>query len=155
MKSTFVSTDSPSAESHTWLTPLPFVHQLGQFDLDPCAYPNHNTASKLICLPDNGLEAEWNGRIWLNPPYGKFAKTWLTRLANHENGIALIFARLETAWLRPFLRNGFFVVQKRISFISDRTGYKGNAGCASILIPFGRKNIGAILMSDIEGDWFQ
>lgn len=151
----FTATDRAVAESHTWLTPLPIVHALGEFDLDPCGYPGHETAKRLICLPDDGLSAEWFGRVWLNPPYGAHAKDWLAKLQNHGNGIALIFARLETKWIKPFIREGFFVMDGRISFLSNRTGFKGNAGAASILIPFGRKNIGAILSSDLKGEWFQ
>lgn len=82
----FVSTDSASAETTTWLTPLPIVRSLGRFDLDPCAFPGHDTASRLICLPECGLSAEWAGRVWLNPPYGKEAKVWLEKLQSHEDG---------------------------------------------------------------------
>ncbi len=152
---TFTSTDSTDAESTTWLTPLPLVHALGEFDLDPCAYPGHATAKKLIVLPEDGLAADWKGRVWLNPPYGREAQDWLEKLRVHGDGIALIFARLETKWIQPYLANGFFQIEGRISFLSNRAGFKGNAGAPSILIPFGRKNIGAILMSDIKGRWFQ
>lgn len=151
----FVSTDSQNAESHTWLTPLSLIKALGEFDLDPCAYPGHLTAKKIICLPDCGLKAEWSGRVWLNPPYGKHAEEWVTKLRDHNNGIALLFNRIETKWMRPFLRGGFFSIGRRISFGSSRDGYKGNAGTGSILIPFGEKNIEAILNSGIDGDFFQ
>jgi len=113
------------------------------------------TAKRLICLPEDGLAAEWSGRVWLNPPYGNEAKEWLHKLKAHDNGIALIFGRLETKWIQPFLTGGFFQLHGRISFLSNRDGYKGNSGAASILIPFGRKNIGAILKSDLSGRWFQ
>jgi hypothetical protein len=153
---TFVATDSEAAESTTWLTPLSLVRTLGEFDLDPCGYPGHDTAKTLFCLPErDGLECAWFGRVWLNPPYGKEAKTWLGRLDVHGNGIALIFGRLETKWIQPFLSNGFFQLEGRINFISDRGGKTGNAGAPSILIPFGRKNIGSILSSDLHGRWFQ
>lgn len=152
---TFVSTDSSNAESTTWLTPLSIIKELGEFDLDPCGFNGHQTAKKLIVLPDDGLTSEWTGRIWLNPPYGKEAKFWLEKLSAHGNGIALIFARLETKWIQPFLVNGFFQIEGRINFISPSREKTGNAGAASILIPFGRKNIGAILSSDIKGRWYQ
>lgn len=151
----FVATDSPIAETHTWLTPLSLVRDLGVFDLDPCGYPGHATADRLICLPNDGLKQEWVGRVWLNPPYGAEARDWLSKLRDHGNGIALVFARLETKWLKPFLQNGFFVIDGRIAFESPISNKKGNAGTASILIPFGRKNIGAILSSNIKGEWYQ
>mgnify|MGYP001439554059 CR=1 FL=1 len=151
----FTSTDSNKQETHVWLTPLSLIRELGDFDLDPCAYPSHRTAKKLICLPNDGLIQEWKGRVWLNPPYGNHAKDWLLKLSNHGNGIALVFCRLETKWLKPFLQSGFFVIDGRLSFESPVTNKKGNAGAASILIPFGRKNIGAILISNIKGEWYQ
>lgn len=151
----FNSTDSPKAETHTWLTPISLIRELGQFDLDPCGYPGHATAERLICLPNDGLKQSWHGRVWLNPPYGKEAVHWLDRLQEHGNGIALVFSRLETKWLKPFLREGFFVIDGRIAFESPVTNKRGNAGAASILIPFGRKNIGAILISNIKGEWYQ
>lgn len=152
---TFTATDTQKAESTTWLTPLPLIRQLGVFDLDPCGYPGHETAKRLICLPDDGLKTEWTGRVWLNPPYGTSAADWLQRCQDHGNGIALVFGRLETKWIEKFLTKGFFQLQGRITFLSNREGYKGNAGSPSILIPFGRKNIGSILSSDLRGRWYQ
>ncbi len=88
---------SSRAGTHTWLTPLPLVRAVGPFDLDPCAVPNHPTADRLICLPNDGLAADWRGaRVWMNPPYGHYAAAWLRRLAHHGRGTALIFARTET-----------------------------------------------------------
>jgi DNA N-6-adenine-methyltransferase Dam len=158
----FVATDSSAAETTTWLTPLGLVRSLGEFDLDPCGYVGHPTAKKLIVLPEDGLSQSWLGRVWLNPPYGTAQRIWLKKLQEHGNGIALVFARLETNWIQPFIQDGFFQLQGRISFISNKDFKEGrsagggwSAGTGSILIPFGRKNIGAILASDLEGKWFQ
>lgn len=73
----------------------------GTFHLDPCGYPGWATADRLICLPDDGLAVPWDGRVWLNPPYGREVWTWLDRLAQHGHGTALIFARTETAGIPP------------------------------------------------------
>jgi hypothetical protein len=43
----------------------------------------------------------------------------------------------------------------RISFLNENFNTQKSAGVGSILIPFGRKNVGAILSSKIEGKWFQ
>lgn len=152
---TFVSTDSAKAKSVVWLTPLSLINALGEFDLDPCGHNGHKTAKKIICPPDDGFEAEWSGRVWLNPPYGKEAERWVSKLAIHGNGIAILFARLEAKWLRQFLGGGFFVLEKRVRFLTSSFDYKDNAGTGSILLPFGRKNIGAILSSDLGGEWYQ
>lgn len=152
---TFNSTDRSHAETTTWLTPLKLVRSLGAFDLDPCGYPGHHTAERLICLPNDGLAQEWTGRVWLNPPYGKEAAAWIKKLSEHGNGIALIFCRLETKWLKPYLSGGFFVLDGRIAFHNPEKKNTSTAGAASILLPFGRKNIGAILSSDLCGEWYQ
>lgn len=154
---TFVSTDPQShqGKTNTWLTPLKLVRELGEFDLDPCGYAGHDTAKRLIVLPEDGLAAKWEGRVWLNPPYGKEQQVWLKKLQEHGNGIALIFARLETLWIQPFLTAGFFQLRGRIRFLNENFKTETNAGAPSILIPFGRKNIGAILSSNLEGRWFQ
>lgn len=154
----FVSTDpvSHKGKTNTWLTPLELVNSLGVFDIDPCGFPGHKTAETLFCLPeDNGLEMDWHGRIWLNPPYGKDQRLWLEKLKHHGNGIALVFARLETKWIQPFIADGFFQLEGRVSFLNERFEKVSNAGAPSMLIPFGRKNIGAILSSDLRGKWFQ
>ncbi len=90
------SHQSHRAGTTTWLTPPHILAALGPFDLDPCAAPGWPTASRHITLPDDGLAADWSGRVWLNPPYGNGAWEWLAKLAAHGSGIALIFARTET-----------------------------------------------------------
>lgn len=153
---TFVATDPQShqGETNTWLTPLPFVKSLGEFDLDPCGFKGHPTANKLYYLPHtNGLLAPWFGRIWLNPPYGKFTHLWLKKLELHGGGgIALIFARTDTKWLQPFVKkHPIFLIEGRIKFVRPCGLASTNAGSASMLIPFGQNNISAILNSGIKG----
>jgi len=81
-----------------WLTPPEILAALGHFDLDPCApiirpWP---TATNHYTIEDNGLIQPWEGRVWLNPPYGKYVWKWLDKLSKHKSGIALIFARTGT-----------------------------------------------------------
>jgi hypothetical protein len=87
-----------SRNEDEWLTPPELIRALGPFDLDPCSPINRpwSTAEKHYTIEDDGLNKNWNGRIWCNPPYGKETFKWLEKLANHGNGIALIFARTET-----------------------------------------------------------
>lgn len=157
----FTSTDpvSHSGKTNIWLTPKHIIDQLGPFDFDPCAAPKPRpfpTAAVMNSEDDaDGLSIDWFGRVWLNPPYGSNARHWIQRLSTHGNGIALVFARIETQWLQPFLNQGVFVIQGRLSFLRPDGSSETNAGTGSILIPFGRKNIGSILMSEIEGVWLQ
>lgn len=84
--------------SEVWLTPQSILEPLGEFDLDPCSLDPRPwpTAKRHIAPPDDGLSAKWEGRVWLNPPFGKKAPEWLAKMAEHNCGTALIPARTET-----------------------------------------------------------
>lgn len=150
----FVACDPAShkGKTNTWLTPKWIIDALGPFDLDPCGHPGHRTAERLICLPEDGLIQHWQGRVWLNPPYGKHAGDWLKKLIQHGNGIALVFARTDTEWLQSIIKfTPIFFIKGRIKFLRDDGSEATNSGAPNILLPFGEKNIDAILRSGIKG----
>lgn len=133
--------------SDTWLTPPDILAALGPFDLDPCAAPEPRpwaTAARHIALPEDGLTAEWSGRVWLNPPYSREAVRWMRKLADHGNGIALIFARTETAWFRECVwerADGVLFLDGRLHFHRpDGSRAAANAGAPSCLVAYGRDN---------------
>lgn len=116
---------SAAAMTTVWLTPPHVIDALGSwqsFDLDPCAAPAGmpwRTAAEEIREADaNGLSIDWDGRVWLNPPYTT-AGQWLERLERHGNGSALIFARTETdtffsqIWERA---HGLLFIRGRLHF---------------------------------------
>lgn len=44
----------------------------------------------------DGLKQKWEGRVWLNPPYSRpTIEHFITRMVEHNNGIALLFNRLD------------------------------------------------------------
>ena len=90
---------SAAARTDNWITPREIVTALGDFDLDPCAHTEMpwQTAARQYTVENDGLRQSWDGRVWLNPPYGREAEAWLRRLADHNHGTALIFARTETS----------------------------------------------------------
>ena len=145
--------------TNDWLTPPHIFKALGPFDLDPCASVDQpwDTASHMICPPDDGLVIPWRrGRVWLNPPYGKETYLWLNKLAEHGNGIALTFARTETkgfvssVWEKADL---LLFLHGRVKFRVPVTGEPGktNAGSPSVLIAYGAENMNALRMSGLEG----
>jgi hypothetical protein len=148
----------PVAESHVWLTPRGVLKALGQFDLDPCAAPEPRpwpTATRHITLPEDGLAAEWEGRVWCNPPFGRHTAAWLERMARHGNGIALAFARTDTAmfqqWVWPCADLVFFVAGRPKFCLPDGSQAKGNSGGPICLIAYGKHNSRAIIASGIKG----
>lgn len=142
-----------------WLTPPSIVQALGPFDLDPCAPSDErrpwNIAKQHYSIEINGLALPWHGRVWCNPPYGLEAARWLDRLAQHGNGIALIFARTETAmffdhvWDRA---DAALFLRGRLHFHHvDGTRAAANAGAPSVLVAYGQNNVEALVNSGIAG----
>jgi len=153
------SHQSARAESTTWLTPPHITENLGEFDLDPCAAPNWPTAKRHIILPEDGLKAEWHGRVWLNPPYGMEAWTWLDKLAAHGQGTALVFARTETAGFVQQVWNKATAVKflhGRLHFHRpDGTRAKANSGAPSVLVAYGLADAVQLAHSPLAGTYLQ
>ena len=153
------SHQSARAGTTTWLTPPHVYEALGEFDLDPCAAPNWPTAKRHIILPEDGLAAEWEGRVWLNPPYGYEAWTWLAKLARHGRGTALIFARTETAGFVEQVWNKATAVKflhGRLHFhYPDGTRALANSGAPSVLVAYGNEDAAALYQSPLEGTYLR
>jgi hypothetical protein len=147
-----------------WLTDPQIINALGTFDLDPCApvIRPWDMAKKHYTIEDDGLKQPWQGRIWLNPPYDRRTiGSWLFTMANHFNGVSMIFARTETAafqeWIFGYASSIFFI-SGRVQFFdvygkpaTTKKGEKFNGGAPSVLIAYGDNNSQAIADSGIKG----
>lgn len=129
--------------TNEWLTPPEIVRALGPFDLDPCSPVKRpwDTAAAHINENDDGLTAPWTGCVILNPPYGPDCHHWLRRLASHNDGIAIVFARTETemffesVWPKA---SAMLFIKGRLHFHRvDGSRAKANAGGPSVLIAYG------------------
>lgn len=136
----------PKFQTDTWLTPPEIIESLGPFDFDPCAAPiprPFETASTMLTRPDDGLVEAWRGRVWLNPPYGgpNIITPWMRRMAEHDHGTALIFARTETAMFHEYVwgcASAVFFFKGRLHFhYPDGTRAAANAGAPSCLVAYG------------------
>lgn len=151
---------SARAETTTWLTPPDLIEKLGPFDLDPCAAPSPRpwpTAARHIELPEDGLASDWAGHVWLNPPYSFAAWTWLEKLAAHGDGIALVFARTETAgfvaqvWEKA---TGILFLHGRLHFHKpDGTRAAANSGAPSCLVAYGERAAERLRTVDLPGTY--
>lgn len=146
-----------AARNDRWLTPLPLVRALGSFDLDPCGAPGHATASE-VWTPEevgDGLAMPWEGRVWLNPPYGRTMADWMRRLAEHDHGTALIFARTETALFHELvwpLATAILFLRGRVTFLDpDGVAASANSGAPSVLIAYGQHDADALASSGLDG----
>lgn len=137
---------SSAMVKNEWLTPPALIEKLGPFSLDPCAAPDPRpwpTAVRHITRRENGLNQAWHGFVWLNPPYGGQTATWLARLAEHGHGIALVFARTETAWFFEHIwskASALLFLRGRLTF-HHSDGRPGNytGGAPSVLVAYGAR----------------
>lgn len=149
----------PTMQKDEWLTPPEIIKSLGVFDLDPCApHPDKrpwNTANNHLHKELDGLNSNWFGRVWLNPPYGRETSKWLDKLSLHGNGIALIFARTETKMFFNSVWNkadAIFFFNGRLTFYNvNGTKAKANSGAPSCLIIYGKENITSVKNSNLNG----
>jgi hypothetical protein len=155
------SHENPVGDSVEWYTPKWIFDGLDlEFDLDPCSPKEGGfvPAKKKFWLPDyDGLSEDWFGNVWVNPPYGKETGLWLSKLAAHGEGIALVFARTSTKWFQKIVSgtSGVLFVNRRVRFISGATGEAGGTpGADSMLISFGEENANALLTSGL-GNFFK
>lgn len=89
-------------QSDEWYTPKYIFDSLRcRFDLDPAnAAENGAHVPSFERYASEGLEREWNGFVWLNPPFGKRngLVPWIRKFINHGNGIILVPDRTSAPW---------------------------------------------------------
>lgn len=140
-----------------WWTPPEVFEALGlEFDLDPCApmppAADWIPAKSRYGRPQDGLSLPWFGRVWLNPPYGKEAGRWVQRLAEHGNGIALVFSRTDVRWWHSAVPSADAVcfVRGRLTFIpGGGQSAPGNSGGPSALLAWGAECADALVASGL------
>ncbi len=140
----------------SWITPKNIIDALGPFDLDPCSCDPQpwGCAKRCYTIADDGLSKTWYGRVWMNPPYSNCA-AWLKRMAQHNEGTALIFARTETKMFFDFVwgkATAVLFLRGRLYFHHpDGTKAKGNAGGPSVLVAYGHLDSLLLAQSGLNG----
>jgi hypothetical protein len=149
--------------SDVWLTPPSVIDALGgpdSFDLDPATPPVQPwpTARARYTEADDGLAQPWFGRVWLNPPYSRPAfSRFMARMADHDQGVALIFARTETreffgcVWERAA---GLLFLRGRLRFLApDGTVGHANSGAPSVLCAYGADEAERLAFCGLAGQF--
>lgn len=94
------TTEQTETTSDDHYTPKYVFDTLGlHFDLD-VASPPHATnvpCDRYYTQADDGLAQNWQGRVFMNPPFSESEK-WVHRWIEHANGIALLPLVKNTRW---------------------------------------------------------
>lgn len=145
-------------QSHDYWTPPEVFEKLDiEFDIDvasPVGGVKWIPAKKYFTKEDDGLKQDWEGTVWMNPPYGKFTGNWLEKFIDHNNGIALVFSRTDTQWFHNYVKKSDAVlfIKGRLFFYKSGVKTKHSAGNESILIACGEKSVNALEQSNLG--WF-
>lgn len=133
-------------------TPEWVYKPLGEFDLDPCAGSDTAIANTNwnIERGENGLEREWFGLVWCNPPFSQ-KELWANKMVEHGNGILILPERGSAPWFGPLAMqaSGYFVMGEKIDFI----GGPSSNNLGSVLFVFGLKALTRIWESGLPGHY--
>ncbi len=148
-----------SSKSDEWYTPARFVARvlatLGGIDLDPCADEGKIVpAAEHFTKADDGLNRDWRGRVFMNPPYGRKIGPWVDKLLEeHTSGrvteaLALIPARTDTEWF--FALRGYprCFVKDRLRF----SGHENGAPFPSVVVYLGPRRDAFVANFEDLGD---
>lgn len=116
-----------------WYTPEQYIETarrvMGSIDLDPASNDFANETVKATAYFDesmNGLEQEWYGNIWLNPPYSSILiQRFADKVAEStfEQAVILVNNATETGWFRKLIEKASAVV-----FTTGRIKYRKRDG---------------------------
>ncbi len=151
---------NPVVSSDNWYTPKWIIDELGPFDCDPCAAPADvrpfQIAPTQWTEKDDGLTKDWNGVVYMNPPYSRvLLRKFCEKMTAHGNGIALLINRQDnllwqevifpTAASMIFMRN-------RVKFIRP-DGTTGSPFFGSCLVAWGHECDRRLRQSSIAGKY--
>jgi len=148
----------PVPRTNDWITPPHVIRALGDFDLDPCESQTQPwpCAENGYTIVDDGLDQEWFGRVYCNPPYQRgLMEQFMERLAKHRNGIGLIFGRTETQLFQNFIwqsADAILFLAGRLTFhLPDGAKARGNSGGPSVLVAYGKDNVECLRNCGLPG----
>ena len=139
-----------SSGENEWYTPPKYIESakkvMGEIDLDPASSEDANRhigADEYYTQDNDGLNKQWKGKTWMNPPYSKeLIPRFISKLTYHvKNGdiiesIVLVNNATDTTWFKELASVVSVVVftEGRIKFLDDsmkpvNTPLQGQAIC--------------------------
>lgn len=113
------------------------------FDLDVAA-PEFGVpwlpAKNHYSLQNDGLENDWYGRVWLNPPYSK-PTPWVDKFIDHGNGVALLVVS-KSKWFHKLWEaaHGICPTPRELKF-ERPDGHRRQIAFQTFLFAIGEENV--------------
>lgn len=146
-------------ESDEWYTPKYVMESFEcSFDLDvaaPKLGPRHVKCSRWLSIEDDALTHEWNGFVWMNPPFGKRngLRPWLKRFFDHGNGIALTPDRTSAPWWQEASRETdvFLFTTGKVAFERPDGTVAKSPSTGVTLWAVGERGVNALVNAEKNG----
>jgi phage N-6-adenine-methyltransferase len=132
-----------TSNTEDWETPANFFYELHNefnFDLDVCASSENAKCKKYFTKETNGLNQQWMGICFMNPPYGREIHKWIKKAYDSSlqgaTVVCLVPARTDTKWFHDYCIKG------EIRFIKGRLKFgdaKNSAPFPSMIVIFKKK----------------
>jgi phage N-6-adenine-methyltransferase len=114
--------------NHEWETPPEFFDRLNKmfhFTMDVAASPENAKCEKFYTRADDALTQPWPGRVWCNPPYGRYIGQWVEKAYRESlelhNGLVciLLASRTDTRWWHDWAMKAsvIYLVKGRLQFV--------------------------------------
>jgi hypothetical protein len=139
--------------SDDYYTPPYIFEALGlDYEMDVCSPPGGCPwipAKRFVSIIDDGLETEWHGRVWMNPPYSK-PTPWIHKWIKHNNGMGLV-PMSKAAWFNILWNNSDIAIMSmdnQMKFMTPDGDSKG-IFMPTVLIAIGSENVEAMAKSGL------
>lgn len=147
---------SKNSGENEWYTPRDFIEDIrtvmGDIDLDPASSFKANEivgAKKIYTKENNGLIQKWNGKVYMNPPYGsELIGKFVNKLCESfdsgavKQAIVLVNNATETSWFQELAQRASSIVfpSSRIKFLDFEGNPKNTPLQGQALLYLGKNN---------------
>lgn len=146
---------SHNSGNNEWYTPAEYIAAaravMGSIDLDPASSVKANEivcATHFYTAQNSGLDQDWMGRVWMNPPYSsEWVGLFISKFVLHFNqrqiveGIVLVNNATETHWFAELIDPALAIVfpTGRIRFLDAEARPSGMPLQGQAVVYFGDK----------------
>ena len=130
-----------TSQTDNWETPQALFDKLNDefhFNVDVCADNSNAKCNKFYTKEQDGLQQNWTGVCWMNPPYGRQIGEWVkkayTSAKEGATVVCLLPSRTDTKWFQDYCLQA-----TDIRFIKGRLKFgesKNSAPFPSVIVVF-------------------